>query len=86
MSGGADATVDEFLTATKRCDRRRPRYARRAAQLRARHRSRRLGDALSLGTARAHDAQLLSFEPRFAARGCARAARPSGPAAAIDTF
>lgn len=58
--------VDEFLAAAKVTvvDVDRP-LARRAAHLRARHRSLRLGDALSLAVALAHGAQLLTFDRRL---------------------
>jgi len=63
LKQGADAKVDEFLDATSirviAVDRQ---LARRAAQLRARHRSLRLGDALSLATALRHDAQLVTLD------------------------
>ncbi|MDQ3587233.1 MAG: PIN domain-containing protein [Actinomycetota bacterium] len=39
--------------------------ARRAAELRARHRVLRLGDALVLASAQAHDAELLTFDDRL---------------------
>ncbi|HEY2657871.1 MAG TPA: PIN domain-containing protein [Solirubrobacteraceae bacterium] len=63
---GTDSKVDEFLAAAKitviHVD---LVLAKRAAQLRARHRSLRLGDALSLATALTNDAQLLSFDQRL---------------------
>jgi predicted nucleic acid-binding protein len=66
LERGTDATVGEFLAAAKvtviPVDRA---LARRAAQLRACHRSLRLGDALPLATAQADDAQLLSFDQRL---------------------
>ncbi len=66
LEQGADAKVDEFLAAAKVTviDTDRP-LARRAAQLRARHGSLRLGDALSLATALSTGAQLLSFDKRL---------------------
>lgn len=66
LERGTDAKVDEFLTAAKVAvvDVDRP-LARRAAQLRAQHRSLRLGDALSLATALHHGAELLSFDQRL---------------------
>ena len=58
--------VDEFLAATKvtvvDLDRA---LARRAAELRARHRALRLGDALSLATALSLGAELLTFDQRL---------------------
>lgn len=63
---GSDAKVDEFLEAMSATivaiD--RP-IARRAAQLRARHRSLRLPDALSLATALASGAELLTLDQRL---------------------
>jgi predicted nucleic acid-binding protein len=66
LERGTGETVDEFLAAAKITviDVDRP-LARRAAQLRARHRSLRLGDALSLAAALAHGALLLSFDQRL---------------------
>jgi predicted nucleic acid-binding protein len=67
-----DAKVDEFVEASKitvlPVDRMQ---ARRAAALRARHRSLRLGDALSLAAALLANAELLTFDQgllRIAAR------------------
>lgn len=66
MARGTDATVDEFLDAIKAnviaVD--RP-IARLAAQLRGRHRSLRLPDALSLATALAAAAELLTLDNRL---------------------
>jgi predicted nucleic acid-binding protein len=66
MARGTDATVDEFLVAINATviavD--RP-IARLAAQLRGRHRSLRLPDALSLATALAADAELLTLDNRL---------------------
>lgn len=66
LQRGTDAKVDEFLTAVGAkvlsIDRK---LARRAAQLRARHHSLRLGDALSLATALLHDAELITFDQRL---------------------
>jgi len=61
-----DTPVDEFLdaTGTRVLAIDRP-LARRAAQLRARHRSLRLGDALSLATALEHDAQVITLDQRL---------------------
>lgn len=63
---GTDAKVDEFLAAIGAAvvgvDRG---IARRAAQLRARHRSLRLPDALSLATALSSEAQLLTLDQRL---------------------
>jgi predicted nucleic acid-binding protein len=75
-------TVDEFLVAAKvtvvDVD---PALARRAAQLRARHRALRLGDALSLATAISSGAELLTFDQRL--RGIAeRERRPADRARA----
>jgi predicted nucleic acid-binding protein len=60
---GTEATVDEFLDAIEATvvavDRG---LARHAAQLRARHRSLRLPDALSLAAALAAGAELLTFD------------------------
>lgn len=77
LEQGTDARVDEFLAAAKvtviDIDRA---LARRAVQLRARHPSLRLGDALSLASALASDAHHLSFDQRLrrAAEREARAA------------
>jgi predicted nucleic acid-binding protein len=66
LQRGTAATVDEFLDAigatVLAVD--RP-VARRAAQLRARHRSLRLPDALSLASALMSDAELLTFDERL---------------------
>lgn len=66
LERGSGEKVDEFLAAAKvtvvDLDRA---LARRAAQLRARHRALRLGDALSLATALSSGAELLSFEQRL---------------------
>lgn len=66
LERGTDAKVDEFLAAARVAvvdvDRQ---LARRAAQLRARHRSLRLGDALSLAAGLQHGAELLSFDQRL---------------------
>lgn len=66
LARGTDATVDEFLDAINATviavD--RP-IARLAAQLRGRHRSLRLPDALSLATALAADAELLTLDNRL---------------------
>ncbi len=63
LQHGTDAKVDEFLAAIGAyvidVDRT---FARQAAQLRARHSALRLPDALSLATALAHDAELLSLD------------------------
>lgn len=79
LERGTDAKVDEFLAAAKIAvvdvDRA---LARGAAQLRARHHSLRLGDALSLATALAHGARLLSFDERLR-RIAEREAQASGP-------
>ncbi len=66
LERGTDAKVEEFLLAAKVVviDVDRP-LARRAARLRARHRSLRLGDALSLATALQNGAQLLTFDQRL---------------------
>ena len=58
--------VDEFLAAAgvRVVDVDRA-IARSAAGLRARHRSLRLGDALSLATALAHGAELVTFDRRL---------------------
>lgn len=64
LERGTDAKVDEFFVAAgvevSDVDRA---LARRAAGLRARHRSLRLGDALSLATALTRNADLLTFDP-----------------------
>jgi predicted nucleic acid-binding protein len=63
LQRGSDATVDEFLNAIGAnvivVDRA---IARQAAQLRARHRSLRLPDALSLACACASGAELLTLD------------------------
>lgn len=66
LQRGADATVDGFLDAagirlvpTDRA------IARQAARLRADHRSLRLPDALSLATALANDATLLTLDKKL---------------------
>ncbi len=63
LQHGTDGTVDEFLAAIGAhvvdADRA---LARRAAQLRARHGALRLPDALSLATALAVDANLLTLD------------------------
>ncbi len=66
LQQGTDAKIDEFLDATGTLvlSVDRP-LARRAAQLRARHRSLRLGDALSLATALEHDGQLITLDQRL---------------------
>jgi predicted nucleic acid-binding protein len=67
MARGTDATVDEFLDAINATviaiD--RP-VARLAARLRARHRSLRLPDALSLASALTADAELVTLDRRLA--------------------
>jgi predicted nucleic acid-binding protein len=66
MQNSTDAKVDEFVDATATrvlaVDRALTRHA---AQLRARHRSLRLGDALSLATALDNDAQLITLDQRL---------------------
>lgn len=66
LQRGTDGKVDEFLdaigAAVVTVDRE---LARRAAQLRARHRSLRLADALSLATAHAAGAELLTLDHRL---------------------
>ena len=63
---GSDEAVDDFIAAIGAeivpLDRQ---IARRAAQLRASHRSMRLPDALSLATALATDAELLTLDQRL---------------------
>lgn len=75
LQNGSDAKVDEFLDAIGASviavDRG---LARLAAQLRARHRSLRLPDALSLATALAWDAHLLTLD-----RGLRRIAAQEQP-------
>lgn len=74
---GADAAVDAFLdgigASVVPIDRR---LARLAAQLRARHRSLRLPDALALAAARGSDADLLTLDRRLR-RIAAREGRPT---------
>src|SRR4051794_31468154 len=76
---GADATVDAFLdgigATVVTVDRA---VARLAAQLRGRHRSLRLPDALALATAVARDAELLSLDQRLR-RIAARERAPDRP-------
>jgi len=78
MQRGNDAKVDEFLDAigatVVEIDRA---LARHAAQLRARHRSLRLPDALSLATALAAGAELLTLDQGLR-RIAAREGRPGG--------
>lgn len=66
LQRGTEATVDEFLDAigatVVAVDRG---VARRAAQLRARHRSLRLPDALSLAAAAVSGAELLTLDRRL---------------------
>jgi predicted nucleic acid-binding protein len=66
LQRGSDATVDEFIDAigaeVVAVDRD---IARRAAELRARHRSLRLPDAFSLATALAATAELLTLDHRL---------------------
>jgi predicted nucleic acid-binding protein len=73
---GTHATVDAFLEAigatVVAVDRA---VARRAAQLRAEHRSLRLPDALSLATALVNEAELLSLDNRL--KRVAAQARPN---------
>jgi predicted nucleic acid-binding protein len=63
LQTGSDATLDEFLDAigadVRAVDRA---VARRAAALRGRHRSLRLPEALSLASALASDADLLTLD------------------------
>jgi len=77
LQHGTDDKVDEFLdaigAAVVAVDRE---LARRAAQLRARHRSLRLPDALSLAAALAADADLLTLD-----HGLRRLAEREGPTA-----
>ena len=63
LQHGTDGTVDEFLAAAgaRVVDVDRA-LARRAALLRGRHRALRLPDALSLATALASDAHLLTLD------------------------
>ncbi len=67
LEQATDATVDEFLEAIGATivpvDRT---LARRAAELRARHRALRLPDAFSLATALTTDAALLTLDHRLA--------------------
>jgi predicted nucleic acid-binding protein len=66
LQGGTDATVDAFLDAAGitvvPVDRA---VARRAARLRAEHTSLRLPDAMSLATALATDATLLTLDKKL---------------------
>jgi predicted nucleic acid-binding protein len=66
LQQGTDATVDQFLdsagVAVVAIDRA---IARRAAALRARHRSLRLPDAMSLATAIATDSTLLTLDKKL---------------------
>jgi predicted nucleic acid-binding protein len=66
LQQGTDATVDEFLAAAGisivPIDRA---IARRAAALRAEHRSLRLPDAVSLATAIANEAALLTLDKKL---------------------
>jgi predicted nucleic acid-binding protein len=66
LERGSGHKVDDFLAAAKvrvvDVDRA---IARRAAALRGRHPSLRLGDALSLAAALANEARLLSFDRRL---------------------
>ena len=66
LQQGTDATVDEFLAAAGisivPIDRA---IARRAAALRAEHRSLRLPDAISLATAIANEAALLTLDKKL---------------------
>jgi predicted nucleic acid-binding protein len=75
LQQGTDATVDSFLDAAGitvvPVDRA---VARRAAQLRAEHTSLRLPDAMSLATALATDAALLTLDKKL--NQIARRARP----------
>jgi predicted nucleic acid-binding protein len=75
LQRGTDAKVDEFLEAigarVVAVDRN---AAWRAAQLRARHRSLRLPDALSLATALSSGTELLTLDGQL--RGIAARARP----------
>jgi predicted nucleic acid-binding protein len=79
LQRGTDARVDEFFEAIGATvvpvDRS---VARRAAQLRARHRSLRLPDALALATAMVSDAELLTLDHRL--RRMAARQRESGSA------
>jgi predicted nucleic acid-binding protein len=79
LERGTDAKVDEFLAAARVAvidvDRA---LARRAAQLRAQHRSLRLGDALSLATALSREAQLLTFDERLRRIATREARAPKG--------
>lgn len=86
LEQGTDAKVDEFLAAASvtiiNVDRA---LARCAAQLRARHRSLRLGDALSLATALARVARLESFDQRLR-RIAEREARAAESAKQVDAL
>ena len=76
LQQGTDATVDEFFAAAGisivPIDRA---VARRAAVLRAEHRSLRLPDAMSLATAIVTDSALLTLDKKL--RHIARRAQPS---------
>jgi predicted nucleic acid-binding protein len=66
VEAGTDAKVDEFLDAIDATVIPVDRViARRAAELRARHRSLRLPDALSLAGALSSDADLLTLDQRL---------------------
>ncbi len=66
LERGSGDKVDEFLFAAKVTVVEVNRaVARSAAQLRAQHRSLRLGDALSLATALSAGAELLTFDQRL---------------------
>ncbi len=66
LERGSGEKVDEFLaTANVTVVDLDRALARGAAQLRARHRALRLGDALSLATALSSGAELLSFDQRL---------------------
>ncbi len=66
LERGTGEKVDDFLDAAKVAVADLDRsLARRAAHLRARHRSLRLGDALSLAAALVHGAPFLSFDQRL---------------------
>ena len=63
LQRGSDSTVDEFIAAIGATVVAVDRHvARRAAELRARHRSLRLPDAFSLATALAASAELLTLD------------------------
>ena len=63
---GTEDIVEGFIddTGTRIIDINRP-LARRAAGLRAKHRSLRMGDALVLATAQEYDAELLTFDEKL---------------------